>query len=266
MIKNDIQTIARSLEQAEKTCQQIDPVSLAYPEINMQQAYEIQQTWVDHKIDAGQKVIGYKIGLTSRTMQRAMNIDVPDYGVLLDKMHFANKSALSAEKFCDPRIEAEIAFVLKKGLSGDELTIEDVFAATDYVTPALELIDARSYRVHPETGYKRKVFDTIADNAANAGVILADGKFDPWETDLRWWGAILSRNNIVEETGLAAGVLNHPAQGIIEVAKMFSQHNIKFKPGHIILSGSFTSPVCVKAGDKIVADYGSWGQVKCYFV
>ena len=265
MTDKDIRAAAEELAEAERQCRQIEPISLRFPDITMAQAYRIQSEWVSRKIASGEKVVGYKVGLTSRAMQQAMNIDVPDYGVLLDSMEFANQAAIEAARFPDPRLEAEIAFVMKSSLGGSELSIDDVLDATDYVVAALELIAARSHRTHPETGYTRKVFDTIADNAANAGIITGDVRIAPRSTDLRWCGAILSRNGIVEETGLAAGVLSHPAQGIVEVAKMFAEHDISFQPGQIILAGSFTRPVAVKPGDSITADYGPLGQVSCSF-
>lgn len=263
---SDISRAADDLFAAEKSCRQIDPVSMHFPAISMAQAYQIQQEWVSKKVAAGDKVIGYKVGLTSRAMQAAMNIDVPDYGVLLNSMEFASGAEIEAAQFCDPRIEVELAFVLGARLGGADLSIEDVIDATEYVVPALELIAARSYRTHPETGYTRKVFDTISDNAANAGIIAGDVRIDPRSVDLRWCGATLSRNGVVEETGLAAGVLGHPARGIIEVARMFASHNTDFQPGQIILSGSFTRPVVVSAGDEIIADYNALGQISCRFV
>jgi 2-oxo-hept-3-ene-1,7-dioate hydratase len=139
-------------------------------------------------------------------------------------------------------------------------------AATDYVVPALELISARSFRVDPESGYIRKVFDTIADNAANAGIILGDQQIDPADIDLRWSGALIYLNGVIEETGLAAGVMDHPAHGIRWVCKRFAPWGIGLEPGQVILSGSFTRPVIVTAGDKIHADYGPHGVINLEFV
>ena len=232
----------------------------------MSTAYQVQKSWVDLKCAEGRKVIGYKIGLTSRAMQMAMKIDTPDYGVLLDDMRFANNSEIRATDFTDPRIEVEFAFVLKKPLSGTDVSIEEVMDATDYVVPALELIAARTYRVDPETGYTRNVFDTIADNAANAGIITADRGVDPRSVDLRWSGAMLYLNGEVEETGLGAGVMDHPAHGIRWVCRRFAAHGIGLEPGQIILSGSFTRPVLVTAGDVIKADYGPLGEINVKFI
>jgi len=255
-----------TLHQAERLRQQIPAHTLSHPEMGMEDAYAIQKAWVDRKLTEGRRVVGYKIGLTSRAMQQAMKINTPDFGVLLDDMLFDNGSELVAGDFTDPRLEVEFAFVLKRPLFGEQVTLEQVLEATDYVVPALELIAARSFRVDPNTGYTRTVFDTIADNAANAGVILGDVRVKPIDIDLRWAGALLYLNEEVEETGLAAGVLDHPANGIRWVCKRFAPHGIGLEPGQIILSGSFTRPVSVKAGDSIRADYGGLGNIAVDFI
>jgi 2-oxo-hept-3-ene-1,7-dioate hydratase len=262
----EIQAAADALFQAEASRQQVSPVTQTYPDMDMDDAYAVQSAWVNKKIATGDKVIGYKIGLTSRVMQRTMKIDTPDFGVLLQSMHFDNNSSIRAADFPDPRIEVELAFVLKKRLFGDNLTIDDVLDATDYIVPSLELIAARSYRVDPKTGYTRTVMDTISDNAANAGIIVGDNRFKPHDIDLRWSGALLYRNGVVEETGLAAGVLDHPANGICWVGKRFAPHGIALEPGQIILSGSFTAPVIANAGDVFRADYGPLGEIHCNFI
>ncbi|MFT6287822.1 MAG: 2-oxo-hept-3-ene-1,7-dioate hydratase [Alcanivorax sp.] len=263
--EEQIADAAERLYQAEKARIQMPALTLNYPDMNMDDAYRVQKSWVDHKVADGQKVVGYKIGLTSRAMQMAVKIDTPDYGVLLDDMVFPNGGTIAANDFTDPRIETEFAFVMKEPLAGADVTIEQVIAATDYVVPALELIAARSFRVDPDTGYTRKVYDTIADNAANAGIILGDTRIDPREVDLRWAGALLYLNEQIEETGLAAGVMDHPAHGIRWVCKRFAPWGIGLEPGQIILSGSFTRPVIVTPGDNIRADYGDFGQINVSF-
>ncbi len=264
--QTDINKAANDLYQAEIDRRQIDPVSLSHPDITMDEAYAIQKQWVDRKIEDGGRIVGYKIGLTSRAMQETMKIDQPDYGVLLDDMVFADGSDIETAKFSDPRIEVELAFILKDRLEGEHVTMFDVLNATDYVVPALELISARSYRVHPETGYVRKIFDTISDNAANAGIIMGGRPIKPLDMDLRWCGALCYVNGVLEETGLAAGVLNHPANGICWVAKRFAPHGIALEPGQVILSGSFIRPVIVKEGDTVHADFGPLGGISCKFV
>ena len=261
----EIQTAAEALYVAEQTGQQIKPLTLSHPDMTMDDAYAVQRAWVDRKIAGGDRITGYKIGLTSRAMQSAMNITTPDFGILLHSMYYANNSTISAGEFCDPRIEVELAFVMKTPLFGESVTIEQVIDATDYVVPALELIAARSFRTDPETGYTRKVFDTIADNAANAGYIVGDGQFDPRAIDLRWSGAILYVNGEVEDTGLAAGVQDHPAKGICWVCKRFAKHGIGLQPGQLVLSGSFTRPVMATSGDRMTCDYGPLGKINVDF-
>lgn len=260
-----LETAAGELYAAERERVQIAALTRRHPDMNMDDAYAVQSAWVQRKIAGGDRVIGYKIGLTSRVMQRAMKIDTPDFGVLLQSMWFDNHCSIPHADFTDPRIEVELAFVLKERLYGDDLGIDEVLDATDYVVPALELIVARSHRVDPADGYTRTVMDTIADNAANAGIIVGEQRFSPRDIDLRWSGGILYRNGIIEETGLAAAVLDHPANGICWIAKRFAPHGIALEPGQILLSGSFTAPIAVQPGDTVRADYGPLGDIHCQF-
>ncbi len=267
LTEDQINLAADNLYSAEKNRQQIEPLTLTHPDMTMDDAYAVQSQWVNRKVKQdGRKVVGYKIGLTSRAMQRVMKIDTPDYGVLLDDMVFENNSEIQVADFLDPQIEVELAFVLKERLFGTDVTPEQVMAATDYVIPAFELIAARSFRVHPETGYTRTVCDTISDNAANAGIIMGGRKVTPDDVDLRWCGAIVKRNGVIEQTGLAAAVLDHPANGICWIAKRFAQHGIGLEPGQMLLSGSFTAPIKVQAGDVVAAEYGALGDLKVMFV
>ncbi len=206
--------IAQRLNQAEKQREQIRAISLDYPSITIEDAYAVQREWVEMKIAEGRVLKGHKIGLTSKAMQASSQISEPDYGALLDDMFFHDGSDIPTDRFIVPRIEVELAFVLAKPLRGPNCTLFDVYNATDYVIPALELIDARCHNIDPETQRPRKVFDTISDNAANAGVILGGRPIKPDELDLRWISALLYRNGVIEETGVAAGVLNHPANGV----------------------------------------------------
>lgn len=265
LTKEQIQDSAQRHHQAEKTRVPMRAFSLKYQDMTIEDGYAVQEAWIKLKEAEGRRVIGRKVGLTSRAMQEAMKIDEPDFGTLLDDMLFENGATIPASDFIDPRIEVEITFVLKDDLFGDDLSVEDVIAATDYVVPSLELIAARSHRVDPETGYTRKVYDTISDNAANAGIIVGDNKMNPNEIDLRWAGAILYRNDIVEETGLGAGILDHPARGIIWLAKRFAPHGIKLDAGQYIMSGSFTRPIIARAGDHFKADFGPLGTVELSF-
>ncbi|MCB1621582.1 MAG: 2-oxo-hepta-3-ene-1,7-dioic acid hydratase [Thiothrix sp.] len=261
-----MQQAAQNLFRAEQERVQIDALTLTHPAMDMEDAYAVQAAWMALKETQGDHVIGYKIGLTSRVMQRTMKIDTPDYGVLMASMRFEDGGEIRVADFTDPRIEVELAFVLKKRLAGVNVSLMDVLNATDYVIPALELIAARSHRVHPQTAYVRTVMDTISDNAANAGIIMGGRPIRPDAMDLRWCGAILYRNGVIEETGLAAAVLNHPANGICWIARRFAPHGVALEPGQVLLAGSFTAPIPVKAGDTIHADYGPLGNVTCQFV
>lgn len=266
MLKEDqIKKEAHRLHQAEQSRQQVDATTVAHPNMDIDDAYRIQQAWMDIKKSEGRTVSGYKIGLTSRTMQKSMNINEPDYGTLLDDMVFEEGTEIDASAFLDPRIEVELAFFLKEPLFGEYVSLIDVLNATDYVIPALELIAARSYRIHPDTGYKRTVKDTISDNAANAGVIMGGLPVRPDDIDLRRVGALMYRNGVIEESGVSGAVLNHPAKGIAWLAKKYAPHGISLEPGQIILAGSFTRPVEVRSGDTFTVDYGELGTVSCYF-
>jgi 2-oxo-hept-3-ene-1,7-dioate hydratase len=230
----------------------------------MDEAYAVQAGFVARKIAAGRRRIGWKIGLTSKAMQAALAIDTPDSGVLLDDMRFDDGAAIPQGRFIQPRIEAEIAFVMKAPLAGD-VSIADVLAATDHVVPALEILDTRIRRVDPVTKMPRTIVDTIADNAANAGIVLGRRTFRPDAVDLRWMGAIVTRNGEVEETGLGAGVLNHPARGIVWLAERLARYGGHIAAGDIVLAGSFIRPVECRPGDAILADYGPAGTVGCSF-
>ncbi len=217
------------------------------------------------KLAAGQKVIGWKIGLTSKAMQYALNIDIPDSGILFDDMLFDTGTTVPAGRFIQPRIEAEIAFVMKHALGGADVTRANVLAATDYVTPSIEILDTRIQRVDLETGKARTVFDTISDNAANAGIVLGAEKHPVEAFDLRWVGALTFRNGEIEETGLGAGVLNDPIESVVWLARRMAQYGQSIEPGQVILSGSFIRPVECPAGTEIHADFGPFGSVDIAF-
>ncbi|MDR1967763.1 MAG: 2-oxo-hepta-3-ene-1,7-dioic acid hydratase [Burkholderiaceae bacterium] len=257
--------LARQFHAAEKNRQQIRAPSLQFPDIGIDDAYAVQRAWIDLKLQEGRVVRGHKIGLTSRAMQQSSQIDEPDYGTLLDDMVFDDGGVIPGARFIVPMVEVELAFVLGKRLAGAHVTLLDVLSATDYVLPALEIIDARCHRIDPESKRPRKVFDTISDNAANAGIVVGGRPIKPLDVDLRWVAALLYRNGVIEETGVAAGVLNHPGNGIAWLAKKFAPHGVALEPGQIILAGSFTRPVPARAGDTFHADYGPLGNITCHF-
>ncbi len=260
-----IADMAARLDAAERNREQIGHFSLEQPGMTIEDGYGIQRSWVAKKIAAGRRLIGHKIGLTSRAMQRSSNIDEPDYGALLDDMLFANNSDIPSARFIEPRVEVELAFVLKHRLAGPDCTVANVFAATDYVVSAVEIIDARIRRIDPKTGVTRKVFDTISDNAANAGLVLGDNRIRPEAIDLRWVAALIHRNDVIEDSGVAAAVLGHPALGVAWLANKLAPWGEALMPGEIILSGSFTAPVFAAAGDRFLVDYGLLGAISARF-
>jgi 2-oxo-hept-3-ene-1,7-dioate hydratase len=262
---DDIRIAARRLHQAEKSRQQIRQLSQEFPGITIAEAYAIQKAWIEIKCGEGRIVRGHKIGLTSKAMQSALNIDEPDSGVLLDDMFFADGGLVPSDRFIATRIEAELSFVMAKRLSGPDCNLFDVLNATDFVVPALEILDTRIQRVDPETRATRKIFDTIADNAANAGIVLGGRPLRPLDADLRWIGALCYRNGQLEETGLAAGVLNHPATAVAWLVNKIAPLGLALEPGQVVLAGSFIRPVETRKGDTIHADYGPYGTVSCHF-
>ena len=262
---DEIQAAAESLDQAERTRVQTGLLSLKHPQMTMDDSYAIQSAWVQKKIAGGRKPIGWKIGLTSKAMQYALNINIPDSGVLFDDMIFEDGATVPADRFIQPRIEAEIAFVMKAPLKGPNVSIFDVLNATDYVTPALEILDTRILRVDPDTKKARTIVDTISDNAANAGIVTGGRAVRPDQIDMRWMGAIVSRNAEVEETGLGAGVLNQPARGIAWLANRLSRYGDGIEAGQLVLAGSFIRPIEARHGDTINADFGPYGSVSLYF-
>jgi 2-oxo-hept-3-ene-1,7-dioate hydratase len=264
--QNTIDILARRLDEAERTKSLIRMFTAEYPDLTIEDAYAIQRNWTNLQLARGRVVKGHKIGLTSKAMQKAVNISEPDFGVLFADMFYQDASPIPFDRFHAPRIEVELAFVLKTELRGPDCTIFDVLNATGYVTPALEILETRMHRVDPETKVPRKVMDTISDNAANAALVLGGRPIRPLDVDLRWIGALLYRNGQIEETGVAAGVLNHPAYGIAWLANRLAPHGEHLAAGEVVLAGSFTRPVDISRGDTVHADYGAYGSVSCQFV
>ena len=259
-----IDAAAQALLAAEAERRQIGLLSIAHPDMTLDDAYAIQTAQMQPKLDAGRKILGWKIGLTSKVMQDALGIETPDSGVLYDDMLFESSACVPATRFIQPRVEAEIAFVLKAPLEGD-VSREDVLAATDYVVPALEILDTRILRADPETGQRRRIFDTVADNAANAGIVLGQARHAPDAFDLRWVGAIVKQNDETVATGLGAGVLDDPVTGLVWLARRMHTYGQRMNAGDVVLSGSFISPIECPGGTAIDADFGDFGRVRIDF-
>jgi 2-oxo-hept-3-ene-1,7-dioate hydratase len=260
-----VRDAARRLDQAETARQPIRQLSLQYPDMGVEDAYAVQRAWTDIKVGQGRRLLGRKIGLTSRAMQQSVGITEPDYGALYDDMFFADGSVVPLDRFIAPRVEVELAFVLGDRLHGPGCTVFDVLRATEYVTPALEILDARVQMSDPDSGHTRTIVDTIADNAADAGVVTGGRPVRPTDVDLRWVSALLYRNEVVEESGVAAAVLNHPASGVAWLANKLAAYEVALEPGLLIMAGSFTRAVWVAAGDTFHADYGALGAITCRF-
>jgi len=261
-----VKTLAARIHRAEQERKQIRQLSLEHPGITIEDAYAIQRAWTTLKWAEGRTLKGRKIGLTSRAMQQSSQIDEPDYGDLLDDMFFREGADIPFDRFIVPRVEVELAFILGKPLKGPDCTLFDALAAIDYVTPAIEIIDARIEQFDSVTKAPRKVFDTISDNAASAGVVLGGRAIRPFDVDLRWVSALLYRNGVIEESGVAAAVLNHPVNGVAWLANKLSPYGVALEPGQVILGGSFTRPVPVQRGDTYHVDYGALGAVAFRFI
>jgi 2-oxo-hept-3-ene-1,7-dioate hydratase len=244
---------------AEKARKQAVQLSNTWPDITMEDAYAISTEVANRKIASGAKLIGHKVGLTSKAMQRSSQIDEPDYGHLLDYMMIADGARVPHENYCLPRVEIELAFILRKALRGPGIRLPDVLRATEYVVPAIEIVDARLQD-------PRKIFDTVADNGAAAGIVIGGRPVGPLDFDLRWVGGIIYRNSEIEETGVAAGVLGHPALGVAWLANKLGAHGVTLEPGHIVLAGSFTRVVFAKKGDTLHADFGTLGGIVVQFI
>ena len=247
------------LMEAAQTRRQAVQLSTTFPDITLEDSYAISTEVARRRIAAGARLIGHKVGLTSKAMQRSSQINEPDYGHLLDTMMIPDGAKVPHEDYCLPRIEVELAFVLGKRLLGPGVGLTDVLRATEYVVPALEIVDARIQD-------PRKIVDTVADNGAAAGIVVGGRPVGPNEVDLRWVGGIMYRNSEIEETGLAAGVLGHPALGVAWLANKIGQHGVALEPGHLVLAGSFTRVVHARKGDTLHGDFGALGGIALQFV
>ncbi len=253
--KNCVETLLK----ADKEKKQAVQLSTTYPHITIEDAYAISTAVAQHRIKAGAKLIGHKVGLTSKAMQASSQINEPDYGHLLDDMMIADGAKVPHANYCLPRVEIELAFILGKPLKGPGVGLIEVLRATDYVVPAIEIVDARVQN-------PRKIFDTVADNGAAAGIVVGGRPIKPMDVDLRWVGGIMYRNSEIEETGLAAGVLGHPALGVAWLANRLGKNGVTLEAGHLVLAGSFTRVVFANKGDTLHGDFGPLGGVAVQFV
>lgn len=252
--------IAADLAEADRNRSVIPRITERHPDATVEDSYAIQRAWRDVAVAEGRRIVGRKIGLTSKAMQQATGIGEPDYGVMFEDTVWQNGSAIPFDDFSNVRIEVELAFMLAAPLAGPHCTLFDVLRATEFVTPALEVLNS-----HIELE-GRTIVDTISDNAAYGGMVLGGTPMRPDEIDLRWVSALLYRNETIEESGVAAAVLNHPGSGVAWLANKLHQHGDRLEAGEIILAGSFTRPMWVYRGDTVLCDYGPMGTVTCRFV
>jgi len=252
--------IADELAAAERDRTMVPRLTARYEDMTVEDSYAVQKVWRQRGVAAGRRLVGHKIGLTSKVMQASTGITEPDYGTIFADMVYENGSVIEHSQFSNVRIEVEVAFVLGSALSGPDATIFDVLRATEYVTPALEILSSRIEMAG------RTIVDTISDNAAMGAMVVGGNPVAPSSVDLRWISALLYRNETIEESGVAAAVLNHPAMGVAWLANKLSEHGDRLEAGEIVLAGSFTRPMWVYAGDTVLADYGPMGTIACRFV
>jgi len=255
----DRKKAADILMTAKKTRQQAVPLSRTWPDITVEDAYAIAAEVAERKIAAGAEHVGYKVGLTSKAMQQAWQVDEPDYGRLFADMLVADGATVAHANYCAPCVEVELAFVMGQALKGPGIGLIEVLRATEYVVPAIEIIDSRVQR-------PAQIFDGIADNGAAAGVVVGGRPSRPIDIDLRWVGGVLYRNSEIEETGVAAGVLGHPALGVAWLANKLGSRGETLKAGHLVLPGSFTRVVLAGKGDTLHADFGTLGGIAVQFI
>jgi 2-oxo-hept-3-ene-1,7-dioate hydratase len=255
----DRRRAADILIQADKDHRQATQLHVTFPAITIEDSYAISTEVMKRKVAQGRKVIGHKVGLTSKAMQRSSMIDEPDYGYILDDQIIGDGAKVKHSDYCKPRVEVELAFIMGKRLQGPGVGLAEVLRATEYVVPAIEIVDARIQD-------QRKIVDTVADNGAAAGIAMGGRPVGPMDVDLRWVGGIMYKNSEIEETGLAAGVLGHPALGVVWLANKLGEHGITMQPGHIILAGSFTRVVFAQKGDTLHGDFGQLGGVAVQFI
>ena len=253
------QAAADAILEAERSRVPCIQPSKQWPKMELEDAYDVQRRWAEARIAAGARIVGRKIGLTSRAMQMASKMTEPDYGVILDDQLYKDGAQIAAGTFIKPRLETELAFVMGADLSGAGCQLHDVLRATEFVQPALEIIDYR-------TEVPRAIVDTIADNAAYGAIVLGGRIFRPFDEDLRWIAGTLSRNGVIEESGVSAAIMGHPAAGIAWLVNKLAPLGGGLKKGDIVLGGSFTRPVDVASGDVIHADYGHLGSIGVSFL
>jgi 2-keto-4-pentenoate hydratase len=251
--------LAADLAQAERSRQPIAPLTSAQPEIDVVDAYEIQLINIRQRVAEGARVLGHKVGLSSKAMQQMMGVDEPDYGHLLDEMQVFEDTPVQAGNYLYPRVEVEVGFILSADLPGAGCTEEDVLAATAALVPSIELIDTRI------TDWKIALCDTIADNASSAGFVLGKARVSPADIDVKTIDAVLTRNGEVIAEGRSDAVLGNPVTAVAWLARKVESFGVRLRKGDLVLPGSCTRAIDARAGDEFVADFAGLGSVHLSF-
>jgi 2-keto-4-pentenoate hydratase len=251
--------LAADLAQAERSGQPIAPLTTANPDIDVVDAYEIQLINIRQRVAEGARVVGHKVGLSSKVMQQMMGVDEPDYGHLLDDMQVFEDTPVKAGKFLYPRVEVEVGFILAADLPGAECTEDDVLAATEALVPSIELIDTRI------KDWQIKLCDTIADNASSAGFVLGAARVSPADVDVKAIDAKLTRNGELIAEGRSDAVLGNPVTAVAWLSRKVESFGVRLKKGDIVLPGSCTFAVDANPGDEFVADFAGLGAVRLSF-
>lgn len=250
---------ARRLAAAYTSREPLAPLVETYPDLTLDDSYEIQQIQLRQKLDAGAQVVGYKVGLTSAVMQRQMGVDQPDYGYLLDEMTYLENAPVPTDNFLQPKIEPEIAFVLGRDVSGPNATVAQVMSAIEYVVPALEIIDSRV------RDWQIGLLDTVADNASSGGVVLGSRPTALVDQDLRLAGCNLYVNGRIAGTGAGGAVLGSPLTAAVWLINTLGARGVTLRAGQVVLSGSVTAAVSVARGDTVSAQIAGLGTVTTRF-
>jgi len=236
----------------------IAPLTSTY-DMNLEDAYAIQLRQIEQQLASGRTVKGHKVGLTSAAMQRLLGVSEPDFGHLLDDFFFLEHEPIPMDRFLQPRIEPEVAFVLKAPLRGPGVTVQEAIAAVDFVLPALEIVDSRI------EDWKISLFDTIADNASSGAAVLGSTPTPLHEIDLRLAGAVMTRNGLVVGTGAGGAVLGSPISSLVWLANTVGARGVTLEAGHVVLPGSVCAMVPVLPGDTVTATFAGLGSVTARF-
>ena len=251
--------LAADLAEAERSRVPIAPLTDGNPTIDVVDAYEIQLINIRQRVAEGARVVGHKVGLSSKAMQQMMGVDEPDYGHLLDEMQAFEDTPVKAGSYLYPRVEVEVGFVLAEDLPGAECTEDDVLAATAAFAPSIELIDTRI------TDWQIKLCDTIADNASSAGFVLGAGRVAPETVDIQSIDAVLTRNGEVVASGRSDAVLGNPVTAVAWLARKVESFGVRLRKGDIVLPGSCTRAIDARPGDHFVAEFDGLGSVRLTF-